>query len=226
MRMKNNTGITIIALVITIIIVLILAVVAISQIFNESGMFSKAMVAGEKYNEAAKKEVDVVNQILAKVEPENSSSINSNELKIILNELKTELISSMYPIGSIYITTNEENPKELFGGEWERYAQGRTLIGAGEETDSRGEKMKFLIDEMGGEYKHQLTESELASHSHIAASKTGKTGWQGTSSWSYLTNDAGSYVKSENPETQIAGGDTPHNNLQPYIVTYMWKRIN
>lgn len=34
----------------------------------------------------------------------------------------TKLYAMIYPVGSIYITTNEGDPAELFGGEWERYA--------------------------------------------------------------------------------------------------------
>lgn len=34
----------------------------------------------------------------------------------------TKLYAMVYPVGSIYITTNEGDPAELFGGEWERYS--------------------------------------------------------------------------------------------------------
>ena len=33
----------------------------------------------------------------------------------------TKLYAMVYPVGSIYMTTDDKDPAELFGGEWERY---------------------------------------------------------------------------------------------------------
>jgi len=41
----------------------------------------------------------------------------------------TEVANMIYPVGSIYMSINNVNPSTLFGGVWERYAEGRTLIG-------------------------------------------------------------------------------------------------
>ena len=38
----------------------------------------------------------------------------------------------VYPVGSVYISVNNTSPAQLFGGTWERIAQGRALYGAGE----------------------------------------------------------------------------------------------
>lgn len=43
--------------------------------------------------------------------------------------LITKLLDTVYPVGSIYITTDDTSPASFLGGEWERYAQGRTLVG-------------------------------------------------------------------------------------------------
>ena len=41
-----------------------------------------------------------------------------------------------YPVGSIYMSANSTDPKMLFGGTWERYANGRVLVGVDEaDTD-------------------------------------------------------------------------------------------
>lgn len=40
-----------------------------------------------------------------------------------------------FPIGSLYLSTNEVSPASLFGGSWERVAQGRALFGAGSLND-------------------------------------------------------------------------------------------
>lgn len=74
----------------------------------------------------------------------------------------------------------------------------------------------YLLGSVGGEVSHQLTESELASHSHtIGATITtpvlepGEVG-------------ALTPVPLIDAFTGTTGGDVPHNNLQPYqVVTYI-----
>ena len=60
--MKNNKGITLIALIITIIVLLILAVVTITMV-TDGGIFSHAKDATQKYSEAADKEQKVVGAV-------------------------------------------------------------------------------------------------------------------------------------------------------------------
>ncbi len=55
-KIKNNKGITLIALIITIIILLILAGVAISFSIGNDGIFNKSKKSAEKYNEESVKE--------------------------------------------------------------------------------------------------------------------------------------------------------------------------
>ena len=69
-------------------------------------------------------------------------------------------LRSVYPVGSIYMSVNDTDPSALFGGVWERIAQGRTLIGQGISDQA------FAAGEEGGESAHVMTESELPAHSH------------------------------------------------------------
>ena len=66
-RLKNKSGITLIALVITILVLLILAGVAINLTIGERGIFNQSKLAAEKYEEARQKE-------------ENEMAIDYNEL--------------------------------------------------------------------------------------------------------------------------------------------------
>jgi len=82
-KMKNQSGITLVALVITVILLLILAGVTMSQITGEGGLFARANYAGYAYNAAAYNESDDVkdlNGLMAKyiegyVEPFNYTVI-------------------------------------------------------------------------------------------------------------------------------------------------------
>lgn len=74
---------------------------------------------------------------------DNLNSTNANvplsanqgfELKNLYNTILTKLdnfLDKVYPVGSIYFSTNDCSPAELFGGTWKRVAEGRTIYGAG-----------------------------------------------------------------------------------------------
>ena len=101
----------------------------------------------------------------------------SSQLTNLKNEVKTETINEMYPVGSIYITTSistaSELEKILGVGTWESYASGRTLVGVGTGTDINSVSKTFKVNETGGEYTHNLTTSEIPSHSHTIPSLSG-----------------------------------------------------
>jgi len=120
-----------------------------------------------------------------------------------------------FPVGSILITVDNNNPETWLGyGSWQQFAKGRCLVG----QDST--QAEFAVSlQTGGAKTHTLTISEIPAHTHTIArgqtqvqSGTGQSGvWQGT---------YGGVVTSSS-----AGGGQPHNNLQPYIVVYFWRRI-
>lgn len=48
----------------------------------------------------------------------------------IVKQIKTLVLDSMHPIGSIFLTMDNSNPKDILGvGTWERIANGKTLWG-------------------------------------------------------------------------------------------------
>ena len=129
-----------------------------------------------------------------------------------------EILGLVYPVGSIYMSINNVSPVTLFGGKWVQI-QGRFLLGASD---------VYKANTTGGEATHTLTENEMPAHAHYMAS--GNSG--GDSTW---TPDAGSYlVDSVTTDkttywAQIgmnnAGGSAAHNNMPPYLVVYMWRRL-
>jgi len=133
-----------------------------------------------------------------------------------------------YPIGSIYMSVNSTNPGTLFGGTWQAWGAGRVPVG----FDSSQSEFD-TAEETGGEKTHTLTVSEMPSHRHWVSSASRDDGngtGCGQNSQDYgLWADAGSYSandpnKKYGRNTAYTGGNGSHNNLQPYLVCYIWER--
>ncbi len=60
---SNQTGITLIALVVTIVVLLILAGVTINAVFSDSGIIKKAQDAQNKANESIQKDIEQINAL-------------------------------------------------------------------------------------------------------------------------------------------------------------------
>lgn len=94
--------------------------------------------------------------------------------------LSNAIFSLIYPVGSIYLSMSDTNPKNLFGGTWKQLG-GRFLIGAGTadaNTDNTFGDLNdagyvFVAGSKGGQFRHTLTVNELPSHSHGATSTYG-----------------------------------------------------
>lgn len=122
-------------------------------------------------------------------------------------------IENAYPVGSIFMSIDPTNPATIFGfGTWVAWGAGRVPVGV-----DIGQTEFDTVEETGGAKTHQLSVSEMPSHNHFANNTTrGLT----TSSGTYSFSEGGFSIRAYNN----AGGDQPHNNLQPYITCYMWKR--
>lgn len=160
------------------------------------------------------------------------------------NSLQYMFKSCPYEIGDILVTMNATDPAVRWPGTtWEVFAPGRVLIGAGKGTDINGTSMEFAVGATGGEYSHQLTVGEMPSHSHSASSSsTGDhyhvwySGRYGSSENSTSADSAGVGANNTSHKTLSAGShshtitinntgsNTAHNNIQPYLAVYYWKR--
>lgn len=140
--------------------------------------------------------------------------VNNTEVKPSFD--KTEILNMVYPVGSVYMSTSSANPSTFIGGTWQRYAQGRTIVGV-----SESESEFSYVGKTGGEKSHRLTNQEMPSHSH---------GFNGNKMVGNGYGDGPANVTASgawfqlHPKTGSEGGDQPHNNLQPYITTYIWLR--
>lgn len=126
-------------------------------------------------------------------------------------DLQLQGLLKAYPIGSIYTSAVATPPSTYFGGIWVSFGAGKVLVGL-DAADADFD----TAEETGGSKTHTLTTSEMPAHTHTMtienASGTGSSGsGDGNSSFSSVA-------------TSSTGGGAAHNNVQPYIVVYMWKR--
>ena len=127
-----------------------------------------------------------------------------------------EVLKKAYPIGSVYINaSNSTNPASLLGfGTWVAFGAGKVMVGL-----DAGDTSFDTVGETGGEKTHTLTTTEIPSHNHRLGSygdpSTGGTYYYKTTR---VSNQFGAGY------TENTGGGGSHNNLQPYIVVYFWKR--
>lgn len=125
-------------------------------------------------------------------------------------------VNLLYPVGSIYISTNSKNPSNIFGGTWERI-KGKMLVGVDEDDDNF--KQSSLT---GGEKEHTLTIDEIPSHSHPV--KPGTNLQAATNGDSFMIGYGGVYGSDSTRQTQNTGGGKPHNNMPPYYTVYIFVR--
>ena len=126
-----------------------------------------------------------------------------------------------FPIGTIYQSTNATSPAELYGGTWEQFGAGQVLVGVNASDTDFNQVLKT-----GGEKTHTLTVDEMPSHSHRTSwsDKGFSSGYiSGVPNGFSYTGDIRGNINSL--ETFNNGGGQPHNNLQPYITVYRWRRV-
>lgn len=125
-----------------------------------------------------------------------------------------------YKIGDVYITTAGGDPKERLGyGSWERFAEGKTLVGFSSSVSNSIPEWVKVIGSEFGEYEHTLTKEEMPSHAHGGIPEVR----------SNVDADLGgkdATVRASTVDSASVGGDKPHNNVQPSIVVYFWKRVS
>ena len=148
-----------------------------------------------------------------------SGNINTTGGQVQING--TNIFDKIYPVGSIYINaTNSTNPGTLLGfGTWTAFGAGRVPVG----IDSSDTDFD-TAEETGGSKTHTLTTNELPSHTHTHTVQTGRSFSSSIGSAPVVQGSDNTVLSSSAVTTSSTGGGAAHNNLQPYIVVYMWKR--
>lgn len=140
----------------------------------------------------------------------------------IWNLVKASALNSIYPIGAIYTAITSGSPETVFGGTWVSFGQGRVLVGHDDAAEPDSDFVASSTDGssvlVGGAKTHTLSIAEIPSHTHTI------NGIENPSGTGANGSEDGASSFTNNLTTNATGGGTAHNNLQPYVVVYMWKR--
>lgn len=121
-----------------------------------------------------------------------------------------------HPVGDIYLSVNPTNPGTLYGGTWVAWGSGRVPVGVNtSDTDFK------TVEKTGGAKTHTLTVQEIPNHAHdLNAVNEGVDNPNGGyhPGWTFNKQYTAQVMSAS------TGGGQAHNNLQPYITCYMWKR--
>lgn len=140
------------------------------------------------------------------------SSLQSNQL--FFQTLGSNyILDNVYPVGSIYLSVNSTNPKNLFGGTWEQI-QGKFLFG----MDS-----SYPAGSTGGEATHKLTQGEMPEHNHIIYAPNAGGAEEGAAIGFPEVSSSNTWWVTA-CMTGKTGDNKAHNNMPPYLSVYIWKR--
>lgn len=127
-----------------------------------------------------------------------------------------------YPVGSIYMSVNNINPTNFFGGTWEQIKD-KFLLACSD---------TYKVNSTGGNTTTNsttLTIDQIPSHSHKTQtykSEVEAKGY-GLSSGGGFTNRVIVYQNTSTWTTNATGGGKGHTHtyMPPYLAVYVWKRI-
>ena len=147
-----------------------------------------------------------------------TASYGTDTTQVATTAFVQDALAALHPVGSIYINaTSSTNPATLLGfGTWTAFGAGRVMVGLDSSDSDFNE-----AEETGGSKTHTLTTDEIPAHTHsYNDNKSYLTGIvaDGTNDNAHTTNVDLART------TGSTGGGNAHNNLQPYVVVYMWKR--
>lgn len=143
--------------------------------------------------------------------------------------LVRKVLDRIQPVGSLYFSTANTSPASLFGGTWERYAQGRVMVSASD-TDK-----DFTVGKTGGEKTSPIDLTKLYAlwanrgNDFIADVETipgNNTVWRATVKSQTLNHYATTDISNSGVRVIPPAGEGNRmvSVMQPYVAVYVWKR--
>tara|TARA_R100000700_G_scaffold20283_1_gene27035 strand:+ start:31 stop:1071 length:1041 start_codon:yes stop_codon:yes gene_type:complete len=155
--------------------------------------------------------------------------------KAAMSRMKTYILESVYPVGSIFISISATDPGTSLGfGTWSRFGEGRMLV-----SQNSSDSDFDTAEETGGAKTHTISESQLPSHQHFTmntgngfgnslennVNNTGTTNSRGgLGNNDYIMQSVSSAANAG--KTSAVGSGSAVTHMNPYIVAYMWKRTS
>lgn len=163
----------------------------------------------------------------------------------IKDENNNNVYPNPFPVGAIYMSVDSRNPSSIFGGTWEQIKD-KFLLSAGD---------TYKAGNSGGEASVKLNTNQIPSHAHSGSTSAngnhnhkvllnwdanfplrGYPGWTGGQvgqGMNMQTSYNGFNVGTSNDgnhnhtfTTSNTGGNQSHNNMPPYLVVYVWRRVS
>ena len=154
----------------------------------------------------------------------------------------TDVLKTIYKVGDYFITHNNENPSNRFGGTWE-LVKDKFLIGAGNNYD---------LLSTGGAENTTLVETDVPNHKHYLVTENHKDGVETRSNWIidddnknnsvsgnasssgssgnyYLISDGTNEANrglSGNPYRADNSEQTAVSIMPPYKAVFIWVKIS
>lgn len=174
-----------------------------------------------------------------------------DNLKAELTDVQNNLWKAVYPVGAIYISTVNTNPGTLFGGTWEAYGRGRTLVSAETEGYKAVGGYTFGSDALQSHshtidsHTHTAATAAAGAHSHrntfhyeqigvakgsdyyirVPNANGDKTNTDGMVTESSVSNHTHAVTVSSKALTTNSYGLGSSNNYQPSIIVFMFRRV-
>ena len=174
----------------------------------------------------------------------NTNATEGNTITNAINEMKTEILKTIYPIGAIYTSMTNTSPATLFGfGTWTQITD-KFMYCVDSSTQSKqpgGSKTITTANLPSHSHTVNINTNEQGTHSHIQQTLQYDSGRsdgvngrydQNGESWSgnhcavlyqmVNTVEAGAHTHNVNGDTGTTGGGADF--LPPYITIYAWYR--
>ena len=150
-----------------------------------------------------------------------------------------DLLNTIYPVGSIYMSTNSTSPANFIGGTWERI-QGQFLLGASSSysAGSTGGSADAIV--VSHSHTFSGTTSSNGSHTHGLSIDEGIVARPGAmmlsinyngyydgdtdGPWNANITHAGNHTHTYSGTTSTNGSSGTGKNMPPYLAVYIWKR--
>ena len=137
----------------------------------------------------------------------NDFSTRISELENEISSLKEDTINEIYPIGSIYISTTDDTVEKVqnrFGGTWQVYGNGRTLMSSTDTSEQTGGESSYTYTPAGTVGNTALEVSQMPAHTHTRGTMNITGGFQVNTSYY-------DYGGTTNPIARWANGSFSHS---------------